>query len=76
MSEGLLDWVVRNGHPLTDVQLAMTEWHSKNGSLVGLARPIGRSVLFPLVRRGKSAPSVIDAAGYEQLAAVLSCRCP
>ena len=55
----------------------MTEWHLKNGTLIGVGRAIGRSVYFPLVQRGPRAPlDVIDSAGYEQTAAKLSGKCP
>ena len=59
---------------LTDPQEAMTAWHIKNMSFVGVARAIGSTRLYPCVRRGKGPFSIIDAAGYEQFAAPNSCR--
>lgn len=76
MNNVTVEWVVRNCHPLTDIQRHMTDWHFRNGSLVGVARAVGRGVYFPMVQRGKAPPSIIDAAGYEQLCTPMSGKCP
>lgn len=73
----ILEWVIAHSEPLTDAQLHMTHWHHGNGTLIGVGRPVGSSVIYPLVKRGHKAPmDVIDRAGYEQTAAPMSGRCP
>jgi hypothetical protein len=73
----LLQFVEQHCGELTPPQRAMTEWHLKNGTLLGVGRAIGRSIYMPLVRRGPRAPTdVIDGAGYEQTSAVTSRKQP
>ena len=59
---------------LTHEQKVMVASHEGKGQLLGIGRAIGRMVFMPLVTRGGKSCSVIDGAGYEQLASVESRR--
>jgi hypothetical protein len=60
---------------LTEPQKAMMAWHIKNGSYIGIGKPLGGGPDMPAVRRGKGPLCVIDRAGYEQFASKWSVRC-
>ena len=55
---------------LTHEQKVMATYHDSKGQLIGIGRAVGRMAYMPLVTRDGKSCSVIDGAGYEQVASI------